>query len=116
MLDIPKIIEDMNTMFGLIGYKPNNGKPWTGYVDAEGKGRPPITWQAAKMVGINIWSNYCQHEKLFGIQATDSQISEVRKFAKENQRTLGWSNMLVYAKKQKQIKAMRVLAVPMSTK
>lgn len=116
MVDIPKIIADMDHMFSLLGYKPNNGKPWTGYVDAEGKGRRPITWQTAKMVGINIWSHLCQHQKLFGIEATDEQLSSVRKFAKENQRTLGWTNMLVYSKKKKQIETMHIRAVPMSTK
>lgn len=42
MIDIPNIIENMNKMFAILGYKPNNGKAWTGYVDAEGKGRQPI--------------------------------------------------------------------------
>lgn len=116
MLPIPKIIEDMNTMFGILGYKPNNGKPWTGYVDAEGKGRQPVTWQTAKMVGLNIWSELCQHYKLFGIVANSEQLTKVRKFAKENQKTLGYTNMLVYSKKTKTIKAMRYIAEPMSTK
>jgi len=115
MIDIPNIIENMNKMFAILGYKPNNGKAWTGYVDAEGKGRQPINWQTAKMVGLKIWSPLCQHEKLFGITATPQQLAEVRKFAKDNRRTIGWSNMLVYDKKNKQIKAMRFIANPMST-
>lgn len=116
MLDVKSVIADMNNMFSLIGYKPNNGKAWTGYVDAEGKGRQPITWQTAKMVGINIWSDMCQHYKLFGIVATDEQIRDIRVFAKNNQRTVGNTNMLAYSKKRKEIKAMRVLSIPMSTK
>ncbi|AAQ81376.1 hypothetical protein PHG31p56 [Aeromonas phage 31] len=116
MLDVKNVIDDMDKMFSLIGYKPNNGKAWTGYVDAEGKGRQPITWQTAKMVGINIWSDMCQHYKLFGIVATDEQIRNIRAFAKNNQRTVGYSNMLAYSKKRGEIKTMRILSIPMSTK
>lgn len=102
------VMEHMDNLMWLIGYRPNNGKGWTGYYDTRGGQQQAminLSWQEARTLCVNVFDTVSRPSDrvINGVRISGYSMMDLDNYIRNHVKEVDVIRQLVYHKKERKI-------------
>lgn len=102
------VIEHMDNLMWLIGYRPSNGKGWTGYYNTRGgqqKAMNNLSWQEARTLCTNVFDTVSMPwgRVVNGVKISADSMMDIDVYIRNHVKEVDVIRYLVYHKKERKI-------------
>ncbi|ASU00258.1 hypothetical protein [Aeromonas phage AS-zj] len=103
------VMEHMDNLMWLIGYRPNNGKGWTGYyydgIIKQQKVMINLSWQEARTLCVNVFDTVSMplYRVVNGVRISADSMMDLDNYIRNHVKEVDVIRQLVYHKKERKI-------------